>query len=482
MTTLRILILSSLCALMTACGGPGPEAEWLYGTWSEALTGETIEFRRDKTVRWIDGREGTFVFESPGLNLSYQRGHDGTLVVKVDGTVFYSAYYSVEIDRTSWEMRFKEESSFMSVHHSLLGKESDLLVLEKREGLSLYSPEGFVDTLGDDHRQLYTQFFNPQLVQGELIGEFYDRSSYLGRYDVEAKTWERLPGTEDINFSRIYAGNAAIVNIATETNTFTLDVGTSWRSLPTIRSTVEGIYPRSAGLLGTQIFQIADQPYSSLNDPDDPRRHWLFRSELSAPSPAWTMIHALTIDVTVEDYEVEVFTHEALSQVYLLARVRRGQVPSTDACKVFMSSDAGESFAAMSLPVQLSRECDLLVSESGIILTDVLTSTKSLVASWYTSATESWVTQTFGPDHDPSIAGGYLADGDALISDIRDCGVRLPGDIAARCVIQRLSVDGSIATLAELSDLRGNNRFRPRVFVAQGEVFLNALKVWRLLP
>ena len=30
-------------------------------------------------------------------------------------------------------MRFKEESSFMSVFHSLLGKESDLLVLEKRE-------------------------------------------------------------------------------------------------------------------------------------------------------------------------------------------------------------------------------------------------------------------------------------------------------------------------------------------------------------
>ena len=66
---------------------------------------------------------------------------------KVGGTVFYSAYYSVEIDRTSWEMRFKEESSFMSVFHSLLGKESDLLVLEKREGLSPYSPEGFATRL-----------------------------------------------------------------------------------------------------------------------------------------------------------------------------------------------------------------------------------------------------------------------------------------------------------------------------------------------
>ena len=149
---------------------------------------------------------------------------------------------------------------------------------------------------------------------------------------------------------------------------------------------------------------------------------------------------------------------------------------------MFVSSDAGESFAALPLPIQPSRECNLIVSESGIILTDVLASTNSLVASWYTSATDSWVTQTFGQDHDPSVAGDYLADGDALISDIRDCGVRLPGDIAARCVIQRLSVDGSIATLAELSDLRGNNRFRPRVFVAEGEVFLNALKVWRLLP
>ena len=69
MTTLRILLFSVLCTLMTACGSTGPEAEWLYGTWSEALTGETIEFRRDKTVRWIDGREGTFAFESPGLNL-----------------------------------------------------------------------------------------------------------------------------------------------------------------------------------------------------------------------------------------------------------------------------------------------------------------------------------------------------------------------------------------------------------------------------
>ena len=280
MTTLRILLFSVLCTLMTACGSTGPEAEWLYGTWSEALTGETIEFRRDKTVRWIDGREGTFAFESPGLNLSYQRGHDGILVVKVGGTVFYSAYYSVEIDRTSWEMRFKEESSFMSVFHSLLGKESDLLVLEKREGLSPYAPEGFADTLGDDHRQLYTQFFNPRLVQGSLIGELYDRSSYLGRYNVDTQTWEVLPGSRDIDFSRIYSGSSAIVNIGMEANTFTLDVGTSWRSLPTIRSTVEDIYPRSAGLLGTQIFQIADQPYSSLNDPDAPRRHWLFRSEL----------------------------------------------------------------------------------------------------------------------------------------------------------------------------------------------------------
>ena len=166
------------------------------------------------------------------------------------------------------------------------------------------------------------------------------------------------------------------------------------------------------------------------------------------------MTHALTIDATVEDYEVEVFTHEALSQVYLLARVRRGQVPSTDACKMFVSSDAGESFAALPLPIQPSRECNLIVSESGIILTDVLASTNSLVASWYTSATESWVSQTFGPAHDPSVAGGYVADGDALISDIQNCGVRLPGDIAARCVIQRLSVDGSIATSRALGSTR----------------------------
>ena len=88
-------------------------------------------------MRWIDGREGTFAFESQGLNLSFQRGHDGTLVVKVGGTTFYSAYYSVEMDRISWEMRFKEESSFMSVHHSFLGKETDLLVLEKRGPLAL---------------------------------------------------------------------------------------------------------------------------------------------------------------------------------------------------------------------------------------------------------------------------------------------------------------------------------------------------------
>ena len=238
----------------------------------------------------------------------------------------------------------------------------------------------------------------------------------MGHYNFEAQTWERLPGTEGIDFSRIYAGNAAIVNIGTETNSFTLDVGTSWRSLPTIRSTVDNIYPSSASLLGTQLFQVADQPSSSLNDPDDPRRHWLFRSELSDTSPAWTLAHALTIDVSAEDYDVEVFTHDALSQVYLLARPNSASDAALEGCKVFVSSDAGESFAAMSLPVQPSRECDLVVSESGIILTDILTSTNSLVASWYTSATESWATQTFGPDHDPSVAGGYLADGDALIS------------------------------------------------------------------
>ena len=57
-----------------------------------------------------------------------------------------------------------------------------------------------------------------------------------------------------------------------------------------------------------------------------------------------------------------------------LPRPKSASVSSTDACKVFVSSDAGESFAAMSLPVQPSRECDLVVSESGIVLTDVLTS------------------------------------------------------------------------------------------------------------
>ncbi len=480
MTTLRILILSALCALMTACGGPGPEAEWVYGTWSEALTGETIEFRRDKTVRWIDGREGTFAFESPGLNLSYQRGPDGTLVIKVGGTVFYSAYYRAEIDRTSWELRFKEKSSFLSVHHPLLGKESHFLVLEKREGLSPYAPEGFVDALGADHHQLYTQLSDPKLVQGELIGQFYSRSLSLGRYNVEAQSLEVLPGTENIDLHRVYLGNEAIVNIGTEINTFTLDVGTSWRSLPKIRSTVDDIYPSSASLLGTQIFQLASQPYSSRNGPDDPRRYWLFRSRLSDPSPSWTLTHALTTDVTAEDYDVEVFTHEALSRVYLLAKLKRAPDDLADACKVFVSSDAGESFSPMPLPVQPSQACDLLVSESGIILTDVLTSANSLVASWYTSATDTWVTHTFDSNHDPSLAGAYLVDGDALISDIRNCGVRFPGDIAARCVVQRLSADGNIATLAELSDLRGSGNYsRPRIAVADGEVFLNALTVWR---
>ena len=187
--------------------------------------------------------------------------------------------------------------------------------------------------------------------------------------------------------------------------------------------------------------------------------------------------------MSAEDYDVEVFTHEALSQVYLLARPNSASDAALEGCKVFVSSDAGESFAAMPLPVQLSRECDLVVSESGIILTDVLTSTNSLVASWYTSATESWATQTFGPDHDPSLAGGYLADGDAL-----NLGYpRLRCSLARR---YRCEMCHS-ATLCRwkcrnlsraLRSARQPIGSRPRVFVAEGEVFLNALKVWRLLP
>ena len=111
----NLFVLLSILAALTACG-TDPDQR-VYGSWTEELTGETIEFRRDGTLTWF-GSEGTFAFKKStnwaaciGLN----RCPTGQVAVDVDGQSFRISYWSNRFDEDpdSWFLGFRGVSALV---------------------------------------------------------------------------------------------------------------------------------------------------------------------------------------------------------------------------------------------------------------------------------------------------------------------------------------------------------------------------------
>ena len=104
MTFRSIPPIAALLLLVAACSGP--EADWVYGSWTEELSGQTIEFGEDKKVRWFNGVEGTFSFAKNDELLCLNRCPDGILVISVDGQTFRTPFRT-NSDFTDWAMEFQ---------------------------------------------------------------------------------------------------------------------------------------------------------------------------------------------------------------------------------------------------------------------------------------------------------------------------------------------------------------------------------------
>lgn len=142
----------------------------------------------------------------------------------------------------------------------------------------------------------------------------------------------------------------------------------------------------------------------------------------------------------------------------------------------------GENFEEVALPSNLGRRGTTYIYDDGLIFTEVDFEAKRLESFWYMASEDTWPTPSTYAQDSPLLGRDLFVDGESLVSNIWSCAITMPmgGDVLP-CKIERLSIDGTISTVAEISEVRGNGFQSPHINIIDGELFLSALTVWRFI-
>ena len=181
MTIRNLIVFSSLLSLTVACGGP--EADWVYGSWTEELSGETIEFGQDKKVRWFNGAEGTFSFAKNDEILCLNRCPDGILVINVDGQTFRTPFRT-DSNYTDWAMEFQNRGGIGRPRMDVLGTKTSRLMLRRAEpGIGAFDVPNFT-RVDQGLETLYANMSDAHVINGQIVGSFWSDGYFLAKFDT----------------------------------------------------------------------------------------------------------------------------------------------------------------------------------------------------------------------------------------------------------------------------------------------------------
>ena len=473
MTFRSIPPIAALLLLVAACSGP--EADWVYGSWTEELSGQTIEFGEDKKVRWFNGVEGTFSFAKNDELLCLNRCPDGILVISVDGQTFRTPFRT-NSDFTDWAMEFQNRGGVGRPTLDVLDKNTSRLMLRRAEpGLQAFDVSGF-EKLDDGLETLYVNMMNAAYINGQIVGEFWSDGSFLAKFDTNTQQWVKI---DKPTWSSVVKFGGSVIRYE---NNYSLDNGTSWRDTPSLSDAVPNVANREPRFLGAQHFQIVDQPPENSDDWASSRPHFLYMANLASASPSWTKTFDFPSEFNTDRHSLNLQSNEALGELYVTAFESFSNEENAAPARFLVSRDQGVSFQEETIPEVFTRFMDLQPTSTGLVATSYDFETKTLSIHTYTSATRSWDLQTVQDNRLASFSGGSFIDGESLIGNVWGCGSpSLPGFAAPNtCDVLRVGFDGSVSVITSLPPLRGDGFQTPHLTFVNGELFLSALTLWRL--
>ena len=474
MTIRNLILFSSLLSLTVACGGP--EADWVYGSWTEELSGETIEFSQDKKVRWFNGAEGTFSFAKNDEILCLNRCPDGILVISVDGQTFRTPFRT-DSNYTDWAMEFQNRGGIGRPRMDVLGTKTSRLMLRRAgPGIGAFDVPNFT-RVDQGLEALYANMSDAHVVNGQIVGSFWSDGYFLAKFDNASNRWNRIE-------SPTWTSNAKFGgSVIRFDNDYSLDNGETWRDAPSLSDAVPNVSFRAERFLGTKQFQIVDQPAANNEDWSSPRPHSLYVTDLAQSNPAWTKAHDFSSDFTTDRYYLNLQVNETLNELYVTAHEANSDGNQAGPSRFLVSRDQGASFQEESIPASFTQYTTLKAHAAGVLFTSYDFETKTLSIHTYTSATQTWTLATAQDNRLGSLSGdnGFI-DGQSIVGNIWGCGgPSLPGiDVPNTCSVLRVGFDGAISVVTEVPALRGDGFQTPHLTLVNGELFLSALTLWRL--
>lgn len=475
---MRTFLLISALLISVACGGP--EADWVYGTWTEELSGETVEFGRDKTVRWFGGVEGSFSFERNDDALCrFSRCRDGVLVINVDGQSFRVGY-DVNGYSDPWTLQFKNRGGLGIADHSVLGSTNHMLNLRRNPTRSgAYAPAGFSR---DDSGlgRLYSSVSRAHVVNGVTLGVFYGRTYSMARYSPQNSKWIPLTNAPSgVSVASLAMGldfGDQLMISETGDGYYSLDAGLSWQAMPTLDAAGENVSIQGR-YLGQDVYKVVTEPVGEgENYGDRARPRWLYRINLSSGNPTWEKTFDFPASLSSDSHYLELYSNENRGELYVIALPVRdsGATP-----RFFVSNDRGVSFSERTIDASITRIEKAFGYDAGLVFSSTNIETNESSFYWYNTAQDTWTEHRFAPAESP-VSTYFQVLNNQAVSFKSDCVFASPFGEPGPCALKSLSESGEVSTLFELSEVVGQGFQTPSVKVVKNDVFLSALTVWRL--
>lgn len=420
----KLLLLPICMSLLTGCGIKPDER--VYGTWTEIATGETVEFRRDKTLRWF-GLDGTFEFRKStnwASCIGMSGCPSGQVSIEVDGQSFRASYYSSRFndDPDSWYLSFRSFSA-MPYDVSIGGRTTGGFEVY-RQG-TVTSPMTIVgfEKVEDGLTDLFPSPYQMRKYDGDLVANM---GSTLHRFHAQTQTWSDM-GVE------AWSMNLA-ESIIFSNDQYSLDFGYTWSDLPFL----EGFSHEGEMVArGTTVYQT-----TRIDEDDEPVSRQTWRVELGSLSPSWEMVG----EEPTANYEGrQIIAIDAFSPLL------RWVMHSPDNNVVVKRSyDEGATWST------LENECTTYLQAH----TDgVFCGAADETVLWYSLASDSWtnIDAAFSEALNP---GGVLPDALYVHRDEK---------------VIRVGQGGQEEVIVDYTGLRRT----PGVFMFDDEIWLNCVTIWR---
>lgn len=432
-----------------------PEPQWLYGSWTEPLSGQVIDFSQDGTVHWM-GEAGAYRLSSGSGGVCFDRCPDGTIVVDV-GTQTIKIPYRTSSPGTAWTFRSNESFRVQDID-GLGTREAKSLTLMRDAAMDTYRPDGF--TRFDNGLDWYYNTLRRSAnLQGQLIAEHITPELQVVRFSDSTSRWEFIEvGGWLSDVTNIRIGGNVMMTWGWDANKFSIDLGHSWGTVPDLSTIVPGVGIREPQFIETRYFQLMPEPSSGS---ENPRESAVYVVDLADAVPAWQRVETLPAGFDSQAYTTTLYSQSERHELYVVAK-ENGAL-SQSHMTLLKSTNEGSSWTEHRPPF------DAIVNRgqptiSGLVLPGFHPSEPGERFYFFDAEQEHW-SEVALPGS--IYIGSWTVQGDSVIALV-----------SGRDQILKIDSDGQMTS--RTVELRSAGLQNPTLVSARGEVFLNAFTLWKL--